>query len=126
MVVKQANGGNVRLEDVAKVTLGEDYIRNTSGVDDKPGVHRDPSGAYRQPAGRHERLKAVFPGIQARLPQGLHGSIGYDASISSTALSTRWRRPDRGTGDRQVVVFAFLGSPRSLLDSRRRHTARLS
>src|SRR5487761_591073 len=76
LVLKQSGGAVVRLKDVALVTLGAEDYESEVGFDGKQavyiGIQVAPSANLLDViAGIH----IVFPGIQALLPQGLHGEI---------------------------------------------------
>ena len=117
LIVKQANGAIVRLSDVATVVLGaEDYNTSISyngqnsiamSIDIAPDANL---------LDVMKQVQDVFPQIQAQLPQGLEGAILYDASrfvnsaineVESTIIQTLIIV--------MLVVFAFLGSIRSVM-----------
>src|SRR5215472_6725651 len=117
LVVKQANGAIVRLSDVSTVVLGaEDYNTNiTYNGQNSIAISIDiaPDANLVEVM---KRIQDVFPQIRAQLPQGLEGAILYDASsfvnsaineVESTILQTLLIV--------MLVVFAFLGSIRSVL-----------
>ena len=81
------------------------------------GVHRHPDRPHRESADRHQgRAETSFPEIQAQLPQGLNARIAYDStdfvnsSIHEVALTLV-----EALIIVMLVIFAFLGSPRSVL-----------
>jgi multidrug efflux pump len=117
LVVKQANGANIRLSDVATVALGADSYEASVAFDGKPGVF---IGIQVAPNANLltviNGVKAVFPVVQAQLPQGMTGLIVYD----STDFVNRSIREVATTLVEALVIvmaviFAFLGSPRSVL-----------
>jgi multidrug efflux pump len=61
-------------------------------------------------------VKAVLPSIQQQLPAGLNGNVIYD---STTFVNSSINEVERSLGETvlivTLVVFAFLGSPRSVL-----------
>src|SRR6266516_1248644 len=81
LVVKQQGGAVVRLSDVAKVTLGAEDYDSEVGFDGKKAVYIGISVA---PAANLldviARVRNVFPGIKAQLPQGLQGEVVYDST----------------------------------------------
>ena len=81
LVVKQQNGAVVRLEDVAKVTLGAEDYETAVGFDGKPAVY---IGIQVAPAANLldvvAGVRAAFPAIQSQLPRGLDGEIVYDST----------------------------------------------
>jgi multidrug efflux pump len=117
LIVKQSNGAVVRLKDVANVTLGADDYESRVAFDGKRAVY---IGIQVAPAANLldvlNGVKAAFPDIQKNLPQGLSASIIYDSSsfvnssiheVESTLLQALIIVT--------LVVFAFLGSPRSVI-----------
>ncbi|HXJ01669.1 MAG TPA: efflux RND transporter permease subunit [Micropepsaceae bacterium] len=117
LIIKQANGAIVRLSDVATVVLGaEDYNTNISyngqnsiamSIDIAPDANL---------LDVMKQIHDVFPQIRSQLPQGLEGAILYDASqfvnsaineVESTIIETLLIV--------MLVVFAFLGSLRSVM-----------
>src|ERR1700677_4099028 len=117
LVVKSVNGANVRLSDVAQVTLGADSYEAAVLVDGHTGVF---IGVQVAPAANLlavvKGVRAIFPDIHAQLPRGLEARIMYDstdfvnASIHEVALTLI-----EALVIVMLVIFAFLGSPRSVL-----------
>ncbi len=117
MVVKQVNGAIVRLRDVATVSLGADNYDSRIAFDGVGGVF---VGIQIAPNANLltviNGVKKVFPKIQAQLPQGLKSAIVYDstnyvnASISEVAYTLI-----EAVVIVVLVIFAFLGSPRSVI-----------
>jgi multidrug efflux pump len=117
LVVKQVNGANIRLSDVATVALGADSYEASVAFDGKPGVF---IGIQVAPNANLltviNGVKAVFPDVQAQLPQGMTGLIVYDStdfvnqSIREVATTLV-----EALVIVMVVIFAFLGSPRSVI-----------
>src|ERR1700722_13920780 len=72
LVLKQSGGAIVRLKDVANVTLGYDDYDTAVGFDGQQAVY---IGIQVAPAANLldviRGVRAVFPGIQEQLPQGL-------------------------------------------------------
>ena len=117
LVVKQERGAVVRLSDVATVVLGaEDYETNISfnglssigmAIDIAPDANL---------LDVMQRVQAVFPDIQSQLPEGLQGSIVYDASRFVTAAISEVEHTITETlVIVMLVVFIFLGSLRSVI-----------
>ena len=117
LVVKQSNGAIVRLSDLATVVLGaEDYNTSISyngqnsialSIDIAPDANL---------LDVMKRVQAVFPEIRSQLPQGLEGAILYDASsFVSTAISEVESTILQTLLIVMLVVFAFLGSLRSVM-----------
>ncbi len=117
LVVKQVNGSIVRLSDVAQVTLGADSYESRVAFDGRDGVF---VGIQIAPSANLltviNGVKAAFPGIKAQLPQGLNANIIYDTtafvngSIHEVAVTLI-----EALVIVMLVIFAFLGSPRSVL-----------
>jgi multidrug efflux pump len=117
LVVKQVNGTIIRLSDVAQVSLGADSYESSVAFDGKNGLF---VGIQIAPTANLLKviagIKAAFPEIQAQLPQGLNGMIVYDStdfvnnSIHEVAITLI-----EALLIVMVVIFAFLGSPRSVL-----------
>jgi multidrug efflux pump len=110
LVVKSVNGANVRLSDVAQVTLGSDSYDASVMVDGHTGVF---AGVQVAPAANllavTKAVREVFPDIQAQLPRGLTARIIYDstdfvnASIHEVVLTLV-----EALVIVMLVIFAFL------------------
>jgi len=117
LVVKQVDGANVLLSDVATVSLGADSYEARVAFDGKPGVF---VGIQVAPSANLltviNGVKKIFPEIQAQLPQGLKGVVIYD---STNFVNASIREVATTLVEALVIVmaviFAFLGSPRSVL-----------
>ncbi|WP_158931275.1 efflux RND transporter permease subunit [Acidisphaera sp. S103] len=117
LVIKQVNGGIIRLGDVANVTLGSDDYESSVEYNGKKGVY---IGIQTTPSASLlaviDGVKAVLPSIQQQLPAGLTGDIIYDSSVFVNSSITE---VERSLAETVVivtlVVFAFLGSPRSVV-----------
>jgi multidrug efflux pump len=117
LVVKSVNGANIKLSDVAQVVLGADSYEARVAVDGKNGLF---IGIQIAPTANLltviKGVRDVFPEIQAQLPQGLDARIVYDstnfvnASIHEVAVTLI-----EALVIVMLVIFAFLGSPRSVL-----------
>jgi multidrug efflux pump len=117
LVVKQVNGGIIRLSDVANVTLGSDDYESSVEYNGKKGVYIGiqtvPSASLLAVVGG---VKAVLPSIQQQLPAGLSGDVIYDSTVF---VNSSINEVERSLAETVVivtlVVFAFLGSPRSVI-----------
>ena len=117
LVIKQTNGGVVRLQDVANVTLGAEDYESEVGFDGKQAVY---IGVQVAPAANLlevvRGVRKIWPDIQTQLPRGLNGEIVYDstefvnAAIYEVVLSLL-----EALAIVTLVVFMFLGSVRSSL-----------
>ena len=117
LVVKQVNGAIVRLSDVANVTLGSDDYESEVGFDGKQAVY---IGIQVAPAANLldviKGVHNVFPDIQAQLPHGLNGEIIYDSTeFVNSSINEVIRTLVEALVIVTLVVFVFLGSPRSSL-----------
>jgi len=117
LIIKQHNGAVVRLKDVANVTLGSEDYESQVAFDGHQGVF---IGIQVAPAANLleviKRVRAVFPGIQRQLPQGLTGRIAYDSTkFVNSSIDEVVRTLIEALLIVTLVVFAFLGSLRSVL-----------
>ncbi len=117
LVVKQVNGVNVHLSDVASVSLGADSYESLVAFDGKPGVF---IGIQVAPSANLltvvNGVKAAFPDIKAQLPQGLNGLIVYDSTdFVNSSIHEVATTLIEALVIVMGVIFAFLGSPRSVL-----------
>ena len=117
LVIKQVNGGIVRLEDVANVTLGSDDYESSVEYNGRKGVY---VGIQTVPSASLlaviDGVKAVLPSIQQQLPAGLSGSVIYDSTVFvDSAINEVERSLAETVLIVTLVVFAFLGSPRSVV-----------
>jgi multidrug efflux pump len=117
LVLKQSNGAIVRLKDVANVVLGADDYESQVGFDGRQAVY---IGIQTAPAANLldviAGVRKIFPEITAQLPQGLNGAIVYD---STDFVNSSIREVVRSLLEAllivTIVVFAFLGSVRSVV-----------
>ena len=117
LVLKQDKGAIVRLSDVANVTLGSDDYESEVSFDGQKAVY---IGIQVAPAANLldviKGVKDVFPGIQAQLPQGLNGQIIYDSTeFVNSSIAEVIRTLVEALVIVTLVVFAFLGSIRSVI-----------
>ena len=116
-MLKQSGAAIVRLKDVANVTLGNDDYETEVGFDGQQRrLYRHPGGAGRQPAGCHQgraRDLSRHPGATAAGPER---PIVYDSTdFVSSSIHEVVRTLVEAVLIVTVVVFVFLGSPRSVL-----------
>jgi multidrug efflux pump len=117
LILKQQNGAIIRIKDVATVELGADNYDQHVAFDNKGGVF---IGIQVAPDANLlsviKGVRKIFPGIQAQLPGGLQGTIVYDSTnFVSAAIQGVLDALIESLLIVMVVVFAFLGSPRSVL-----------
>jgi multidrug efflux pump len=117
LILKQANGAIIRLKDVGTVELGADDYDQHVTFDNKNGVFvgiqvAPDANLLTVVAG----VRKIFPGIQAQLPGGLDGSIAYDSTeFVNASIHDVLSALIEALVIVTLVVFAFLGSPRSVL-----------
>ena len=117
LIIKPVNGANIRLGDVAEVVLGADSYEARVTVNGRNGVF---IGIQIAPTANLlnviKNVRGVIPDIFAQLPQGLKAHVDYDStnfvndSIHEVALTLI-----EALIIVMLVIFAFLGSPRSVL-----------
>ncbi len=117
LVIKQVNGGIVRLGDVATVTLGADDYDSQVSFDGRKGVY---IGIQTVPAanllGVIGRVKSVLPEVMSQLPAGLNGAVIYDSTaFVDASIREVVRTLAEALGIVTLVVFVFLGSVRSVI-----------
>jgi multidrug efflux pump len=117
MIIKEQDGAVVRLSDVANVTLGaEDYETHVSFNGAKAvfmGIKIAPTANLLQVI---DRVKKVFPDIQAQLPEGLNGLIAHDATkFVDSSIDEVIQSLLEALLIVTLVVFLFLGSFRTVL-----------
>ncbi len=117
LIVKQDKGAIVRLKDVAKVTLGSDDYESQVSFDGKSAVY---IGIQVAPSANLlnviEGVKAVLPDIEAQLPKGMTTNIAYDSTkFVTSSISEVEASLAEAISIVAVVVFLFLGSPRSVV-----------
>lgn len=117
LVVKEHKGALVHLEDVATVVLGADDYESEVSFDGKKavyiGIKVAPGANLLQVI---DRVREVFPSIQEMLPAGLNGDIVYDATkFVNSSIKEVERTLIEALVIVTVVIFAFLGSFRSVL-----------
>jgi multidrug efflux pump len=117
LVVKAANGANVRLQDVANVTLGADTYDTRVAFDGQDAVY---IGIQVAPAANLlSVVKAVheaLPDVESQLPQGLQAAVIYDSTeFVNSSIHEVVRSLVEAVLIVIVIVFVFLGSLRSVL-----------
>ncbi|MBU6297299.1 MAG: efflux RND transporter permease subunit [Alphaproteobacteria bacterium] len=116
LIIKSQKGAYVRLSDVANVTLGSTNYDAQANFDGNPGVviaiNVAPSANVLDVI---QRVRAVLPGIDAQLPQGLTSFVAYDSTkfIQSSITEVEWTLGEAITIV-IFVIFIFLGSPRAV------------
>jgi multidrug efflux pump len=117
LVIKESNGGYVRLSDVANISLGaEDYTAKAL-FDGKStvmiGLKVLPSANVINVVADARKL---LPQIQKQLPQGLTATVAYDSSrYISNSISEVESTLFEAVLIVVFVIFIFLGSPRAVV-----------
>ena len=117
MVIKQSNNAMVRLKDVANVTLGAENYDTEVAFDGNSAVY---IGIQVAPAANLldvvKRVNELMPELQSQLPQGLEGKVIYDSTrFVNSSIHEVIKTLSESLLVIILVVFAFLGSPRSVL-----------
>ena len=116
LAVKQQGGVIVRLEDIATVVLGaEDYDLTTAFGGRNAvfiGIKVAPDANVLDVA---KRVRDVFPGIQADMPNGITGEIVYDGTkFITSSIQEVVKTLIESLLIVSVVIFLFLGSLRAV------------
>ncbi|MGA9367294.1 MAG: efflux RND transporter permease subunit, partial [Steroidobacteraceae bacterium] len=115
LVIRQANGAIVRLEDVATVVLGAqsyDFSVSYSGLSGvfigiKPSPTANVLDVVRQ-------VRADLPDIARQLPSGINQAIAFDATtFINTSIKDVIKTLVEALLIVTAVIFLFLGSPRA-------------
>jgi multidrug efflux pump len=117
LIVKQANGAIVRLQDLGTVTLGADTYETRVAFDGEDAVY---IGIQVAPAANLlDVIKGVYkvlPDVQSQLPQGLVEQVIYDSTeFVNSSINEVVRSLVESVFIVILVVFAFLGSVRSVV-----------
>ncbi len=117
LIVKTVNGKVVRLDDVARVSLGSEDYDTTVAFDGKSSVF---IGIQVAPGANLldvvKRVRAAFPAIQAQLPEGMTGDIVYDSTkFVDASINDVIQTLIEAVLIVAAVVFIFLGSLRSVV-----------
>jgi multidrug efflux pump len=117
LVIRQTNGGIVRLGDLGKVELGSDSYQQAVLFDGAPAIFVDvemvPNANVLDVVASVERK---FKTLRADLPQGLEGDIAYDVTGNvRQSITEVVKTLLESLGIVALVVFAFLRSARASL-----------
>jgi multidrug efflux pump len=117
LVVKQAGASNVKLSDVANVTLGSEDYDSSVGFNGKRAVY---IGIQVAPNANLldviKGVRTVYPDIKAQQPEGLNSEIIYDSTeFVNSSIDEVIHTLVEALLIVTVVVFLFLGSWRSVL-----------
>ena len=116
MVVKAKNGSLVRLRDIASVDLGP---QSTDTVVSMNGEHAVFVGIQVTPTGNPlsvvKAVRAMQPAIERTLPPGVAMKIAYDGTVFiQSSIDEVVRTLLEAAVIVIIVIFLFLGSPRSV------------
>jgi multidrug efflux pump len=117
LILKQENGAIIRLKDVATVELGNDDYDQYVSFNNKTGVF---IGVQVAPDANLlsviSNIRKILPGVFAQLPTGLEGTLAFDSTLFVNAsIYDVLKSLIESLIIVTLVVFAFLGSPRSVL-----------
>jgi multidrug efflux pump len=117
LILKQENGAIIRLKDVGSVELGDDDYDQYVTFDGKDGVY---IGVQVAPGANLlsviANVRRLLPSIFAQLPSGLHGTMAFDATkFVNASIFDVLKSLVESVIIVTLVVFGFLGSPRSVL-----------
>ncbi len=117
LILKQSNGAIIRVRDIGTVELGDDNYDQYIASNGKTGVF---IGVQVAPAANLisviTNVRKILPGIFAQLPSGLHGNLAFDATtFVHASIYDVLKSLVESLVIVTLVVFAFLGSPRSVL-----------
>jgi multidrug efflux pump len=115
--VKTKDGTIVRLEDVANVVLGAEDYDSFVAFDGKQsvfvGIKASPDANVLDVA---ERVRNMFPEIQAQLPTGLTANIAYDSTdFINTSIEEVIKTLVEALVIVTLVIFLFMGSFRAVI-----------
>ena len=117
IILKQQNNNIVRLGDIAHVSLGSDDYDSSVAFDGRKAVY---IGIQVAPSANLldviKRVRAVMPSIQSQLPNGLNANVVYDSTkFVNSSIDEVIKTLTEAVGIVTLVVFIFLGSPRSVM-----------
>ena len=117
LVIKQSGGVNIKLADIANVTLGADDYESSVSFNGKKAVY---IGIQIAPSANLldviTGVRAVYAVVKDQLPDGLNTEIVYDSTqFVNSAIDEVVRTLLEALAIVTAVVFLFLGSFRSVL-----------
>jgi multidrug efflux pump len=116
MVVKATGGALVRLEDVAKVSLGAQSWTSSVAMDGQHavfiGVQATPTG---NPLSLVQGVRALLPEIQRNIPPSMKMEVAYDSTkfIQASIDEVKWSL-GLAVAIVVAVIFLFLGNLRAV------------
>jgi multidrug efflux pump len=117
LIIKEQNGAIIRLQDVADVELGsDDYDQNVTSSNHNTVFIAILAAPAANLLDVVAGVRKIFPGIQANVPHGMTAGIGFDATeFVHASINEVLQALAEALLIVTFVVFAFLGSPRSVL-----------
>jgi multidrug efflux pump len=117
LVVRHVNGANIKLSDIANVTLGSEDYESSVGFNGKRAVY---IGIQVAPAANLldviKGVRAVYPELKSQQPDGLNSEIIYDSTeFVNSSITEVIHTLVEAVAIVTVVVFLFLGSWRAVL-----------
>lgn len=117
LIVRSTQHGLIRLEDIARVTLGSQNYNSSVSFDGKKaifiGITPTPTA---NPLTVITKVRKLFPNLQKQFPPALSGMIVYDATdFIRASIKEVVRTILEAALIVIVVIFLFLGSIRSVL-----------
>jgi len=117
IIVTSDGQGVVRLKDIARIELAANTERQIVSYQSKPavylGIQTIPSA---NPLDVADGIKKILPEIAKDLPTGLHQYLAYDTTMFiDESINEVIKTLIEATLIVVIVVFLFLGSPRSVL-----------
>ncbi len=117
LIIKAQNGSIIRLGDVADVELGSDnydqYVTMSNQNTVFMAILVAPAANLLNVVGG---VRKIFPGIAANVPHGVTAKIGFDATeFVHASINEVLQALAEALLIVTLVVFAFLGSPRSVI-----------
>jgi multidrug efflux pump len=117
LIVRQQDGANIRLEDVANVVLGaENYDFSVAFTGRRSvfiGIKVAPTANVLQVA---QRVKSALPGIQAQMPVGMVQKMAYDGTkFIDTSIKEVIKTLVEALLIVTAVIYLFLGTLRAVI-----------
>jgi multidrug efflux pump len=117
LVIKEKDNAVVRLEDVGTVSLGAENYDFTTAFGGRSsvfiGIKVAPDANVLDVV---KRVRAVFPDIQAEMPNGITGEIVYDSTkFISSSIDEVIKTLGQSLLIVAIVIFLFLGSFRAVI-----------
>ncbi|MCL2473600.1 MAG: efflux RND transporter permease subunit [Alphaproteobacteria bacterium] len=117
LIISQRDGAIIRLKHVANVTLGADDYDSNFMFDGQNsvsmGIQTVPSANVLSIV---ENIRKIYPEIQAQLPEGMEVEIAYDSTkFIKSSIEEVQDTLIEAVLIVTLVVFVFLGVPRSVI-----------